>query len=86
MILFLATKDCLQPWAVVAAAEAEEEPIPSAGVRFLKIKYKKSVLDIFSIFLLRVLDVLAKKMESFVEYLIAVRYSNGQYKKSNGLG
>ena len=85
MILFLATKDCLQPWAVVAAAEAEEEPRPEAGARFLKIKYKKSVLDIF-LFFLGVLDVLAKKMESFVEYLIAVRYSNGQYKKSNGLG
>ena len=36
MKLFLATKDCFRPWVVAAV----EEPIPSGGVRFLKIKYK----------------------------------------------
>ena len=34
LILFLATKDCLLPWVVAAAAH------PLGGVRFLKIKYK----------------------------------------------
>ena len=36
LILFLATKDGLRPWAVAAAAAV----LPFGGVRFLKIKYK----------------------------------------------
>ena len=35
LILFLATKDGLRPWAVAAAAA-----LPFGGVQFLKIKYK----------------------------------------------